>query len=303
MIFCTGANGYIGGGILRAALRAGLPITGGVRTPRALPEGAAVFVTGDLAAGLSLPPVRAVVHAAGLGHRRGMSPDIWRRENVQAAVAVARAARAAGAETFILISTAYVHGRVHAGPVTEATALAPMDDYTNSKIEAEREAAAAFGGPFCALRPCAVIGPGCPGNIQLLIKLLRLGAPLPFGAIANRRSFIGRDDLAALVLALLAAPAMPPVVLAAHPEAISTPDLVRALAAGLGRPARLFRAPPALLAASASAVGRTAMWQSLAGDFIVTPDTALATGWVPTASLAAQLAETARYHDTTGPET
>ncbi len=299
MIFCTGANGYIGGGILRAALRAGLPITGGVRTARALPEGAAVFVTGDLAAGVSLPPVRAVVHAAGLGHRRGISQQTWRQQNVEAAVAAARAARAAGAEKFILISTAYVHGRVHAGPVTEASPFAPMDDYAASKIAAEREAAAAFGGAFCALRPCAVIGPACPGNVQLLIKLLRHGAPLPFGAIANRRSFIGRDDLAALVLALLAAPAMPPVVLAAHPKPISTPDLIRALAAGLARPARLFPLPPALLAAGARLADRAAMWQSLAGDFIAAPNAALSTGWIPSAPLPAQLAETARYHDTT----
>jgi UDP-glucose 4-epimerase len=296
-VFCSGATGYIGGAILRALAAGGVPALGGVRAPADLPF--ETLVTGDLAqAGLVLPRVSAVVHAAGLGHRRGVSPRIWAAQNVTAAVNLARAARAAGAEKFILISTAHVHGRVHEGVVSDATPPNPMDEYAQSKLTAEHEAAAVFGPGFVAIRPAAVIGPGCPGNIQLLLRCLSRGIPLPLGSLTNRRTFIDRADLAAITLAALRAETPPEAVLAAHPVPISTPALVCALAAGLGRRPRLLACPPALLGAAARLAGRGAMWQSLAGSLVVDPLAALGLGWKPAATLEESLLETARYYVT-----
>jgi nucleoside-diphosphate-sugar epimerase len=289
-LFVSGASGYIGGAITRAAAMRGMAVWGGIRSARALPPGVEPVVTGDLAdAHYTLPPADIIIHAAGLGHRRGVAPETWRRQN----------ARASGAKRFILISTAYIHGRVHAGPVTDTTAPTPMDDYARSKLDAELETEAAFGPGFAAIRPTAVIGPGCPGNVQLLLRCLRRGLPLPFGAIRNRRSFIPVADLAALALTLARAEAMPARVLAAHPETISTPALVRALAEGLGVRAWLPPFPPALLGLAAAALGRRAMWQSLSGDFAAEPRAALALGWKPEQNLVDSLRETSRYYDTT----
>ena len=174
-VLVTGAQGYIGGATARRLADAGFAVQGGIRRPGPLPDGIAPMVTGELAdARLELGGLDAVVHAAGLGHRRGITPDIWRRANVDAAVNVARQARAAGVSRFVLVSTAYVHGRVHAGVVDDATAPNPMDDYAASKLQAEREVAAVFGAGLSILRPVAVIGPHCPGNLQMLIKYLRL---------------------------------------------------------------------------------------------------------------------------------
>jgi nucleoside-diphosphate-sugar epimerase len=281
---------------------AGVTLFGGVRRDSALPTGVTPVVTGDLAEpGLALPPVDAVVHAAGLGHRRGVGEATWQRENVQAAVNLARAARQAGAKKFVLISTAYIHGRVHDGLVTDTTPPNPMDAYAESKLQAEYEVAAAFGAGFTPVRPVAVIGPGAPGNLQLLIRLLKRGIPLPFAGIVNRRNFIARADLAAIVAAVLAAERAPGSVLAAHPQSIGTPDLIRALAEGVGRPARLFRAPNGLLGTGAMLAGRAAMWQSLAGNFAANPAAALGLGWKPAERLEESLTRTSRYHDTTSP--
>ena len=75
----------------------GVPALGGVRRAVTPVPGVTLVVTGDLApSGFALPPVGAVIHAAGLGHRRGVCREIWGRENVDAAVNLARAARAAG---------------------------------------------------------------------------------------------------------------------------------------------------------------------------------------------------------------
>jgi UDP-glucose 4-epimerase len=293
MIFITGANGYIGSAIARSLLETGLTLSGGVRRQTALPPGVAPVVTGDLAtAELNFSGIAAVIHAAGLGHKRGVPESVWRSANVDAAINVARQAKAAGVQKFILISTAHVHGRVHDGTVTDTTPPNPMDHYAASKLQAEETVTAAFGPGLTIIRPTAVIGPHCPGNLQLLMKLLQRRVPLPFGSIVNRRSFIDADDLALLVLAVVNTENPPPVVLAAHPESISSPALIHALAAGMDVKPRLLPFPPALLAAGASVLGRAAMWQSLAGSFVANPSAALALGWAPRQTLAESLQKT-----------
>lgn len=297
-LFVSGAAGYIGGAVARHAIPHA-DVFGGIRRRVTLPPGIKPVITGDLAeTRFGLPEVDVVIHAAGLGHKRGVARAAWQRQNVEAAVNLARAGRLVGATRFILISTAYVYGRVHAGVVTDETAPHPMDEYAQSKLDAEQAVRGAFGPGVTVLRPAAVIGPGCPGNLQLLIKLLQRGVPLPFGGIRNRRGFIPVDDLARLALLAAQAATPPPVVLAAHPETISTPALVRALAAGLGVPARLFPCPGAPLGLAARLLGRGAMWQSLAGNFHTDPRAALALGWKPAESLADSLAATARHQNT-----
>jgi UDP-glucose 4-epimerase len=241
---------------------------------------------------LDLAGFDAVVHAAGLGHRRGVPPAVWRSANVDAAVNLARLAKAAGAKRFVLISTAHVHGRVHDGIVSDDTPPNPMDDYATSKLEAEQAVAAIFGPGLSILRPVAVIGPHCPGNLQLVMKFLRGGLPLPFGAIANRRSFIDVTDLARLAHLVLNATEPPATLLAASPEAIATPALVRALAEGMGVRAKLPDFPPPLLAVAAKMLGRAVMWQSLAGSFAASPQAALQLGWKPADSLRESLIRT-----------
>jgi UDP-glucose 4-epimerase len=299
-VFVSGATGFIGGAVARVLAANGMAVFGGVRRDIELAPGIAPFVTGDLAGFEGrLPAVDVVVHAAGLGHRRGVAPDIWRLANVAAAVRLAKAARDAGAQKFILISTAHVYGRVADGIITDDTATNPMDEYAASKLEAEGEVAAAFGPGLTVLRPVAVTGPGCPGNLQLLMKLLKRGTPLPFGAINNRRSFVDAEELGRLALAVINAAVAPGKILAAHPEAISTPDLIRALALGMGVRASLIPLPPALLGFAARAAGHGAMWQSLAGSFVADPQAATGLGWAPRQSLAASLVQTARYNNTT----
>jgi nucleoside-diphosphate-sugar epimerase len=299
-VFCSGATGYIGGAILRHLVAEGFSPFGGVRAQEALPEGVLPWQTGDLAEpGLRLPPAQVVIHAAGLGHKRGVGAEIWRRQNVDAAVNLARAARIAGASRFILISTAHVHGRVHAGLVTDTTPPNPMDHYAAAKLQAEHDVAAAFGPGLSIIRPVAVIGPNCPGNISLLLKLLRRGVPQPFAGINNKRSFVHRDDLAAMTLAILRAERPPESLLAAHPETVSTPEMIRALAEGLGVRAKLFNCPSELLATGAAMLRRGAMWQSLAGDFCANPAAARALGWKPAQTLVESLVGISRYYNTT----
>ncbi len=282
---------------MRALLAGGGVVSAGLRVPGVVPFGARAVVTGDLAAGAPvLSGYRAVIHVAGLAHRRGASAAEYRAANVEAAVKMAQSARWAGVERFVLISSVSVYGAAPGGVVTEATPVNPAPGYAASKLAAEHAVAAIFPA-LTIIRPVAVIGPGCPGNLEPLMRLLRTGLPLPFGGIGNARSFIDVEDLALLVQLALALP--PQLMIAAHPVPISTPALLRALAVGLERPARLMAFPPALLKRAAGVAGRAALWQSLAGDFIARPEAALAAGWQPGRDLVDTFTETSRYYNTT----
>ncbi len=296
-VFVTGANGYVGGAISSALVASGFSVLGGVRNDSPQGSGIKSLVTGDLAsAKLQLDGLRAVVHAAGLAHKRGVAAALWRQANVDASITVARAALAAGVERFIFISTIGVYGRSVSFTVDEASPLNPMDGYALSKLQAETSLREILGARMTIIRPAAVIGPKCPGNLQLLMKLLAKGIPLPFAAIKNQRSFIDADDLARLVVMVLNAEAAPELAIAASPETIATPQLIRLLAEGMATPARLLPVPPSVLAIGARLLGRGAMWQSLAGSFAANPKAALKLGWTPLQPLRQSLLKTGQAY-------
>ena len=69
------------------------------------------------------------------------------------------------------------------------------DDYGRSKAEAERLAREAADLEGVVIRPPLVHGPGAKGNLLTLMEAIHRGRLLPFGAIANRRSMVGVDNL------------------------------------------------------------------------------------------------------------
>ncbi len=283
---------------LRAA---GIAVVEGRRA--AVVTDADIVTYGDLRAPLAgweagLAGCDGFVHAAGLAHRRGAAVAEAMAVNRDGAAHLARAARLAGIARFVLISSAGVHGRALAAPLTETSPIAPADGYAASKAAGETAVLAELSGSATALavvRPTAVIGPGCPGNLDLLMRAIHAGVPLPLGAIRNRRSFVTIGPLCALIaLCLGEAAAAGEVFLGADATPIATPDVVRALAEGLGRPARLVSLFPRILAAAGRALGREAMMQSLIGDFVV--DAARARthlSWAPAADSVQGLRTTA----------
>ena len=98
--------------------------------------------------------------------------------------------------------------------------------------------------------------------------------PLPLAGIRNRRSVLGVANCGAAICALLASEdasdcgRMVPYLLA-DAEPVSTPDLVRAMAAALGVKPRLFPISPGMLRFAGACIARAPAVERLVGSLEV----------------------------------
>ncbi len=197
----------------------------------------------------------AVVHLAArvhVMHERAAYPLAeFRRANVAATTVLAEQAAAAGVRSVVLASTVKAVGERNTSPWTEETPPEPMDPYGVSKLEAEQALAGIarrrkLGGAI--LRFPLVYGPGMKGNMLRLFSLVDRGMPLPFGAVANRRSMLYMGNLVAAVLAVLEREsAEVETFFASDGRDLSLTKLLRMIGEALGKPARLLPVPAGML--------------------------------------------------------
>jgi len=135
--------------------------------------------------------------------------------------------------------------------LTETTPCSPDTPYGRSKLAAEQaliDLAKDSGMTYTILRPTLVYGPGNPGNMERLLKLIQTGLPLPFGAIQNRRSFLYVGNLVDIILTTLTHPnARNQTFICSDGQDLSTPELIRLIAHCAQQPCRLVPVPLPLL--------------------------------------------------------
>jgi nucleoside-diphosphate-sugar epimerase len=179
-LLVTGATGFVGRAVVRAALDGGHLVRALVRDAS---RAAAIFgewpvevVTGDVRSSAdvrqALGDVDAMVHAAAtFSYRRG-DAALMLRNNTAIAEAVLAAAAEAGTGHVLDISSVIVFRAHLAGPLAgttdgnaspwDASARQWLDPYLRSKVEAYLVARrfSAAGLPVSSIHPANVIGPG-----------------------------------------------------------------------------------------------------------------------------------------------
>lgn len=309
-ILVTGAAGFIGSALLTALGKR--PVRRALRRAeeKALPGDA---VVGDISPDTDWRPLLAgvdcVVHLAARTHvldETSLNPlETYRRSNVEVTRRLAQQASAAGVRRFVFLSSIKVNGETTQGtPFSESALPAPQDAYGISKLEAENVLQIVGDQSkmeWVILRPPLVYGPGVKGNFLRLMNLIARGIPLPLASVQNQRSLIHVENLADVIIACVDTPAAAGRQwLVSDGQDISTPDLIRTLALGFNRPARLLPCPVTLLNLGAAFLGQQAAIARLTGSLAVDSSALrLALGWKPRIQLDQGLINTARwYHQT-----
>ena len=259
-----------------------------------------VVEVGDLEANtdwsVALIGVSSVVHAAARVHvmkDQSINPLVeFRRVNVAGTLNLAQQAAAAGVKRFVFISSIKVNGELTqiGQPFTEKDRAAPVDAYGISKYEAEvglRRIAKENGMEVVIIRPVLVYGPGVKGNFLSMMRWLRKGIPLPFGAINNSRSLVALDNLVDLIVTCLHHPAAAnKTFLVSDGEDISTTQLLKYAASAMGVSSRLMPVPALMIQVAAKLLGKGEVAQRLCGNLQVDISKARQLlGWVPPISV------------------
>ncbi len=197
----------------------------------------------------------------------------YQRVNVSGTLKLAQQAAHAGVRRFIFISSIGVNGNVSKRPFSADGHPHPAEAYAQSKWQAEQALwgiQKQTGMEVVIIRPPLVYGPDAPGNFGSLVRWVEKGVPLPLGAIHNKRSLVGIDNLVDLIIRCIDHPAAAnQIFLAGDGEDLSTTELLRGVGKAMGKPARLIPVPAGLLQFGATLLGKKAMAQRLLGSLQV----------------------------------
>lgn len=246
----TGAAGYVGAALSRRLLNTGDRVVGLTRRPPTggLQPGLEI-IQGDVRDRRALDSLvgdaDAVAHLAAYVHRPAASPREAREcfaVNVGGTRALIEAIERAGrSPRLVFVSTVSVYGAALDG-ATEDAPCSPASPYAVSKLAAEELVLDAFARGTAhgvVLRPAVVFGPGAPGNLAKLQRLLQRGLLPQIAGGCNRKSLVHIDDLVQ-VLALALARGAPQTL---YNVAADPPLTMRAIAESLARGRRVRRVP------------------------------------------------------------
>lgn len=147
------------------------------------------------------------------------------------------------------------------------------------------------------IRPPLVYGPNAPGNFGTLVNVLRRGVPLPLGSIHNKRSFVALDNLVSFITLCAdrsqSLKAANQVFLISDGEDVSTTQLLRKVAAALGKKPWLLPFPVSLMSFVAKLIGKVDVANRLFSSLLVDSSKARdLLGWQPVITMDEQLNKT-----------
>lgn len=309
-VLVTGSSGFIASHLMPALLNRGWHVRGAVRGDSALKkltshiEGTIVGELGpETDWSLAVSGMDVVVHLAARVHlMRDSDRNAYERANVLGSRKLAEDAAAAGVRRLVFVSSVKAMGEAspEGRPWREDDRCCPEDDYGKSKLAAElvlSEIAARTNMQIVILRPAVVYGPGMVANMYALFRIVDRGLPLPLASVENRRSLIYVGNFADAIIKVVERPRVSgETFLVSDGQDLSTPELIRATARALGRPARLFPVPPRLLRLIGRVAGKSEEVNRLASSLTVDiSKIGRLLGWRPPFAVDEGLAKTAQW--------
>ncbi len=309
----TGASGFIGQALCSTLTARGHMVRAAVRSADSMPsaDGLDVVEVGEVGAetdwSAALAGVGCVIHCAARAHvmheTEADALVIYRAVNVSGTQRLAEQAAVLGVRRLVFLSSIGVLG-IHTnnrGPFFVSDAPKPVEDYAISKWEAEQAlwaVSAQTGLEVVAVRPPLVYGPGVKGNLLRLLRWVARGVPQPLEAVHNQRSLVGLSNLVDLLLHCAEhSAAAGQTFLASDGQDLSTPQLIRLMAEGMNRPARLLPVPMALLQAGGLLLGKRGEIDRLVSSLQVDSGyTQAQLGWIPPVSVEDGVRDMARWY-------
>lgn len=250
-------------------------------------------------------PIEVVIHAAARVHVMNETTSDplaeFRKVNVQGTELLARRAAAAGVKRFVFISSVKVNGEATSDISFKSSDVpAPLDPYGVSKLEAEQALLAVAqetGLEVVIIRPPLVYGPGVRANFLKLMRLVKMGMPLPLGAIHNRRSMVALDNLVDLVVLCTHHQNAPgQVFMVSDDRDVSISELLRMLAGAMGKRSFLLPVPQRIISGGAALVGKSEVASRLLGSLQVDiAHTKSALNWKPVVSMEMAINKTVAH--------
>lgn len=294
MILVTGGNGFIGRALIAFLEKRGTAARAVSRNPApgCIPVGDMTrqFDWTDL-----LHDIDVVIHLAGRAHvlKEEADPvEAFRSVNVDATLALARQAAAAGVRRFVFVSSIKASGGKTGTrqPFLADDMPKPVDEYGRSKLEAEKrlfQLGRETGMEITVVRPPLVYGPGVPANFALMLKWAGSGLPSVFGAVNNSRSLVYVENLCDLLARVAEHPqAAGQVFLVSDGIDLSTADLFSRLAKLQGKMPINLPIPVSFLSVALQLLGKSAFRERLLANLQVDiGKTCRLLQWLPPISL------------------
>lgn len=313
-ILVTGANGFVGKALCERLVAEGHSVMATVRSPEselAVPPGIEAVFTKPLAPETdwsdAAQRAEIVVHLAArvhVMHEATRDPLAeFRRVNVHATRRLAEAAIAAGVKRFVFLSSIGVNGNATRSgkPFSETDEPAPHNPYSLSKLEAERTIRQVTAGSEMEavfIRAPLVYGPCNPGNALRLFEAVHKAWPLPFASVRNSRSLIYLDNLVdAITTCCVHCQAAGQIYFVSDWEDVSTPELIRRIAAAFGATPRLFPFPPAFMLLAGTLLGKRSAVERVIGSLTLdSSKIRRELGWKPPYTMEQGLQATAMWY-------
>lgn len=183
------------------------------------------------------PEVDAVIHLAGLAHdtKHTTEAESYFQVNTILTQQIYDRFLESSAKKFIFFSSI----KAQDGDTPYALSKRKAEDYILSHKDDKKS--------VYILRPCMIHGKGVKGNLPLLYKVVKTGFPWPLAAFENKRSYASMGNVSFAVSELLNKNVGSGVFNICDDEPISTNELIKIMCDCLGKKARLWRIPQAMM--------------------------------------------------------